>query len=277
MEARIARQTEIHPDLTLRLDCALAFLERHLPAEMARRAGLRGCVAGARIIALGPDGSVYPCSQLVAPRLRAGNLLEADPAQIWRESPVLRKYRNLRAGRSFRQTLCGACLAVERCGGCLALSDNGLGADPGCPEPLLPPLSTLGPDGRVADLRRYLDSQHTISVAEYMDRYGVGQKRAVSELRRFPGLILIEREGSGKRKCTGRRKVDRYELPGHDLVGDIQELIGCTTAGFPYATQDEIEEWTGLTAARAGYPAWLNEPELRDDPTRPSMGQRRRR
>jgi len=260
MEARIARQIELYPGLALRLDCGLAFLERHLPAEVARRAGLRGCVAGARIVALGPDGSVYPCSQLVAPRFRAGNLLEASPATIWRESPVLRKYRNRRPSRAFRQTLCGACRAVERCGGCLAMSSDGLGADPGCPEPLLAPRRVLGRDGRVADLRRYLDGQPTISVAEYMERYGVGQRRAVSELRRFPGLALMDPgDDGGCEKRTGARKADRYEL-GHDVVGEIQEMIGCTSAGSPYASRDEIEEWISLPAVETSYPAWLHEP-----------------
>ena len=282
MEARIAQQFEVHPGLTLRLDCGLAFFERHLPAEVARRAGLRGCVAGARIAALGPDGSVYPCSQLVAPRFSAGNLLEASPAAIWRESPVLRKWRTRRTQRVFRQTLCGACRAVERCGGCPAMANDGLGADPGCPEPVLRPRNALGRNGRVADLRRYLDDRHTISVAEYMERYGVGQRRAVSELRRFPGLALADAKGDDMRKGAGARKTDRYELLDRDAVGRIQQMIGGTSAGFPYAAHEEIEEWIGQRPTHPSYPAWLRKPEPsraaeHGEPTRPDNGQRRRR
>ncbi len=270
METRIARQIEIHPGLALRLDCGLAFLQRHLSTEEAWRTGLRGCRAGARIVALGPDGSVYPCSQLVAPRLRAGNLLQEDPALIWRESRVLRRYGNLRAKRSFRQTLCGACQAVERCGGCRALSTSGLDADRGCPEPLLPPLNVLGREGRVADLGRYLEGAIGISVGEYMDRYSVGQKRAVSELRRHPDLVLADRSGGGK------RKVDRYELLDPDPVGDIQDMIGRTNWGFPYATREEIEGWIGLDETGVNYPDWLIELEPssaaeHDEPTGPEL------
>ncbi len=104
-------------------------------------AGLRGCVAGSRILAVGPDGTVYPCSQLIHPRFVAGNLRYDDPLTVWQTSSMLKRYRFRREKRAFRQTLCGVCLASEQCGGCPALSNNGLEADPGCPEPLLP-LST---------------------------------------------------------------------------------------------------------------------------------------
>ena len=257
LEDRVACITRRHPDLSLRLDCALSFLERHLPPDEARRAGLRGCVVGSRILALGPDGSAYPCSQLVAPRFCAGNILEAEPVDIWRESTALRRFRNRRGNKAFRRTLCGACRAVQQCGGCAALSADGHGADPGCPEPLPPPLSSLGRDGRAADLGRYLGSRPDISVGEYMDRYGVGQRRAVSELRRFPGLAPAEPEEGERRKRAGGRKRDRFELVGHDLVGEVQDMIGATPAGFPYATREEIAKWIGLPAEEAGYPAWL--------------------
>jgi len=279
IEERIARQVERYPGLALRIDCALAFLERHLSRDVARHAGLRGCVAGARIVALGPDGSVYPCSQLVAPRFRAGNILEEDPARIWRESKVLRKYRHRRARKIFRQTSCSACRVVEQCGGCPALSSDGFGADPGCPEPLLPPPRHLGPDGRVADVQRYLIGRQSISVSEYMERYGVGQRRAVSELRQCPGLTLVEWEGDGPRKGSGGRKTDRYELLSDRTIRDIQDVIGYTAGGAPYATLEEIERWVGSPTAGAAYPAWLRqrEPEGGERPGGPRKGQRRRR
>ena len=183
-----------------------------LPASPGR------CHMGTAGFVVDADGSVYPCSQLVAPRFWAGNLMEENPALIWRGSPVLRKFRNLRSRRAFRQTLCGACRAVERCGGCPAMSDDGCGADPGCPEPLLPPKKGLGRDGRIADLRRYLDSHHSISVAEYIDRYGVGQKRAVSALLYnidLPdiALILLEYEGHAVDHFLGKRGFarDKFE------------------------------------------------------------------
>jgi radical SAM protein with 4Fe4S-binding SPASM domain len=257
MEARIGHWLEQKAGVVIRLDCALAFLERHLSSERARRAGLRGCVAGSRIVALGPDGSVYPCSQLIALRFCAGNLLDTRPLEIWRTSKILRKCRNRRGQRDFRQTLCGSCRAVEQCGGCLAMSNTGLGADPGCPEPFLPPLTRLGRNGRVADLREYLRSSPTISVGEYMKRYGVGQKRAISELKRFPGLVAVSSDDDSNRKNVGKRKADRYELQVDDLIGDIQETIGYTSWGFPYATREQIADGLGLAPSGSNYPAWL--------------------
>ncbi len=259
METRIGHWLEKKTGVVVRLDCALAFLERHLSSERAHRAGLRGCVAGSRIVALSPDGSVYPCSQLIAPRFCAGNLLDTSPLEIWRTSRILRKCRNRRGQREFRQTLCGSCRAVEQCGGCLAMSDTGLGADPGCPEPLPPPLARLGRDGRVADLRECLRFSPTISVGEYMKRYGVGQKRAISELRRFPGLVAVASDGDIGRKNVGKRKADQYELQVDDLIGDIQETIGHTSWGFPYATREQIADSLGLAPSGSNYPAWLRE------------------
>ena len=139
------------------------------------------------------------------------------------------------------------------------MSRDGFGADPGCPEPLLPPDNSLGRDGRVADLQRYLDRHRTISIAEYMERYGIGQRRAVSELRRFPGLVPAVPAGDDRRKSTSRRRVDRYELATEHEIGEIEEMIGYTSAGFPYATHEEISGWIGLPGRESDFPAWLRE------------------
>ncbi len=133
MEERIAGVISGHTDLELRLDCALSFLERRLSSERARKAGLRGCVAGARIVAISPDGMVYPCSQLVDPRFLAGNILTDDPADIWSGSEVLSRLRSFRSAPSLRRSACGACRAVEWCGGCRVFTHEGSGPDPGCP------------------------------------------------------------------------------------------------------------------------------------------------
>lgn len=138
MEGRIAKVLSYHPGLEIRLDCALSFLERRLPAEQLRRAGLHGCVAGARILAIGPDGSVYPCSQLVAPRFLAGNIMHEEPDRIWSHSPVLARMRGFRAAISFRRSACGTCQAAEHCGGCHIFIHGGHGRDIGCPGPVPP-------------------------------------------------------------------------------------------------------------------------------------------
>ncbi len=101
-----------------------------------------------------------------------------------------------------------------------------------------------------------------------MERYGVGQRRAVSELRRFPGLVLDETaEGYGK-NSSGRRKADCYRLFEESLVGDIQGDVGVTPAGFPYATREDIEEWIGFVPEDSLFPQWLLEPDPAPAPGR---------
>lgn len=146
MEERIRRIISHHPDLSIRLDCALSFLQRKLPSEQARKGGLRGCVAGARIIAISPNGSIHPCSQLVDPLFRAGHILHDNPDKVWSDSKVLLRLRSFRWEAYFRRTACGMCRAVEQCGGCRVFTNEGLGPDPGCPGavlslPVKPPLA----------------------------------------------------------------------------------------------------------------------------------------
>ena len=253
VEDQIANVIDRYPDLALRIDCSLSFLERKLPRKTANDAGLRGCVAGDRIIALAPDGSMYPCSQLVHPQFSVGSVLNNDLDVLWRQSGVLKKYRSFRKKRNFRQTHCGICQAVEQCGGCRVFADDAIGADPGCPGPILPQLQSLGKDGRVADFKHYIKESFSITVGEYMERYGVGQRRAISELRRFPELHRSDP------KSTGRRKIDRYEFIEDDIIAETQDSIGCTSGGFPYASREEIAGWIFDPSVTANYPQWLYE------------------
>ncbi|MAF10222.1 hypothetical protein CMK11_07210 [Candidatus Poribacteria bacterium] len=134
VEERISRLASSLPDLKIRVDCALSFLFRGLPTEVTRRNGLRGCVAGSRIVALSPDGAIYPCSQLVDPRFRAGHILSDDPRAIWTESEALTRLRDFRRHRHFRRSVCGTCQAANVCGGCRVFTHNATGPDPGCPD-----------------------------------------------------------------------------------------------------------------------------------------------
>ncbi len=122
-----------HPEVDVRVDCAASFLQRHLPTAAARRAGIRGCVAGDRILALTPDGTVFPCSQLVQPHLRAGNLVESDVRVLWSRSAVMHRCRFFREGRTFRGSECSVCGARDHCGGCRLFAADHLGAEPVCP------------------------------------------------------------------------------------------------------------------------------------------------
>jgi len=67
-ESRLPAFVKRYAEMDVRLDCALSFLQRHLEPAEALAQGIRGCVAGDRILAITPDGSAFPCSQLVHPR-----------------------------------------------------------------------------------------------------------------------------------------------------------------------------------------------------------------
>jgi len=100
---------------------------------LAARAGIIGCPAGERIISIAPDGSVYPCSQLVGQAYYAGNLIR-DPFEIiWLKSPVLDKYRNFRQSESFFNGVCGKCGSNRSCGGCRVFANDAVGSEPSCP------------------------------------------------------------------------------------------------------------------------------------------------
>jgi radical SAM protein with 4Fe4S-binding SPASM domain len=152
---RIGRILRENPQLNLRVDCSLSFIQRYLPESMARRVGIKGCVAADRILALAPDGSAFPCSQLVHPSCHVGNLLQMEPQHMWDQSKVLRRYRFFRTKKSFAQSWCGICMSKNICGGCRVFAEDGLGGDPGCPEPLLPPLTRLAKTGRSLYLEGY--------------------------------------------------------------------------------------------------------------------------
>lgn len=135
-EGKLKSMQEMHPDISFRIDCALSFLQRGLSQQTALYSGIRGCVAGERIISVTPDGSVYPCSQLVGDIFKAGNLLNDDFESMWYKSKVLKKYRGFRRTKSFKSGDCGKCRVKEFCGGCRVFADDAIGSDAGCPEPL---------------------------------------------------------------------------------------------------------------------------------------------
>jgi len=96
-------------------------------------------------------------------------------------------------------------------------------------------------------------------VAEYMARYGVGQRTAIKELNATPHVI----SPTGK---SAKKKKDIYLSKQEDLISDIQDSIGYTSAGFPLATYDQIAEWIESPFYLEGYPPWIkdNTPELPD-------------
>lgn len=110
----------------------------HYRTEIARHRALQflaggapyRCSAGDRLLAIQPDGDVYPCRRLP---LRAGNLLETPLVEIYRDSPLLRALRD----ESRIPAGCLSCEFKTTCHGglrCLAQAVTGdwNHADPGC-------------------------------------------------------------------------------------------------------------------------------------------------
>ncbi len=97
--------------------------------QFAACRGFRGCQAGTGQGAITATGDVLPCVVLPTP---VGNVRERSFAEIWTESPVLRR---LRARENLRG-LCGSCALRESCGGCrgVAWASTGdyLAEDPRC-------------------------------------------------------------------------------------------------------------------------------------------------
>lgn len=88
------------------------------------------CPAGDTLLALQPNGDVYPCRRMP---VRLGNIRDASLLEIYRESPFLRRLRD----RSVISEGCEQCRWARSCRGglrCLAyaVSGNPHRADPGC-------------------------------------------------------------------------------------------------------------------------------------------------
>ncbi|GMU22989.1 MAG: putative coenzyme PQQ synthesis protein E PqqE [Phycisphaerae bacterium] len=88
------------------------------------------CTAGDKLIAIQPDGDVYPCRRMP---IRVGNVMETPLASLYSDSPVLRALRD----RCRTPDGCGGCLYARTCQGglrCLsyALTGDLFSSDPGC-------------------------------------------------------------------------------------------------------------------------------------------------
>ncbi len=88
-----------------------AFYTRHLDQWRGRAPQPQdhSCNAGINIAAIDPYGNVHPCVQI---RMAAGNLRKQRFGEIWRESPVLRRLRDL----TFAQLReCPTCALLPYC------------------------------------------------------------------------------------------------------------------------------------------------------------------
>lgn len=95
-------------------------LSRPLPAPPV--AAAPPCGIARRVVRIGPTGDVYPCT---AYQRAAGNVRLASFAEIWREAPLLRELRSVRAGDLAPE--CAGCTRLGYCGRCgaMALIEHG--------------------------------------------------------------------------------------------------------------------------------------------------------
>jgi radical SAM protein with 4Fe4S-binding SPASM domain len=96
------------------------------PHSQVEQADGRLCGAGRNTMAIGPDGSVYPCVPL---RIAAGNVRQTPLASIWRDAPIFARLRSL-TNKDLEP--CGACDLRRFCGRCSAMAHNETGNLLGC-------------------------------------------------------------------------------------------------------------------------------------------------
>jgi radical SAM protein with 4Fe4S-binding SPASM domain len=76
---------------------------------------LRGCICGNGMFYIKPNGDVWPCAFVP---LSGGNLRNATPMDIWKDSDLFKSLRN----RNNLKGICGECSQKDVCGGCRARS-----------------------------------------------------------------------------------------------------------------------------------------------------------
>jgi len=78
----------------------------------------RYCGTGLISVALNSDGSIFPCSGITSPEMKAGSILESSFREIWLNSPVLKKIRR-ECNIDNLNEKCSKCIVRHWClGGC---------------------------------------------------------------------------------------------------------------------------------------------------------------
>ncbi|GAH88558.1 unnamed protein product, partial [marine sediment metagenome] len=64
---------------------------------------------------------------------------------------------------------------------------------------------------------------------------------------------------------SARKKIDTYQYIEQDIVSDVQESIGCTDAGFPYVSYEQVAEWIGDSSYLRNYPEWIKQSKINEE------------
>jgi mycofactocin radical SAM maturase len=108
---------ELSSFLTSRPDILTADSFFAIAPRGRRSLGMNMCGAARMTCSVSPDGSVYPCAFLQAPRFLAGNVTRQSLASIWRESGAFRMMRDIHVQS------CESCSCFDLChGGCPAVA-----------------------------------------------------------------------------------------------------------------------------------------------------------
>jgi mycofactocin radical SAM maturase len=102
-----------------------------LAPESRRAIGLSRCGAARMTMSIAPAGGIYPCAFLTDPIFLAGSVTDSSPGEVFRDSPVFRRLRDLDVAA------CRSCTRFAAChGGCPAVAffvSRSIGApDPEC-------------------------------------------------------------------------------------------------------------------------------------------------
>ncbi len=94
---RIGRILRENPQLNMRVDCSLSFIQRYLPEPMARRVGIKGCVAADRILAIQNDIGYTPAGFPYAPYEQIAEWI-IDPKYLAGYPAWIREYGSRNSG-----------------------------------------------------------------------------------------------------------------------------------------------------------------------------------
>lgn len=172
-----------------------------------------GCPAGTYYCRVTPEGNVTPCPYMPLP---VGNVRQKSFEEIWRDSPILRDFREAKLGGR-----CGSCEFEELCGGCrcraYAVTGDYLAEDPSC---AYQPGSYEGAAIPLAPERTYGFSQPASGDVRWTEE-------AEARLKAIPFFA----RGMVKRAIEAHAK-----MKGHELITDelMTEMRASMEGRFPF-------------------------------------------